>query len=91
MINFNEFDTEEKQRIIPDKEFKDFLRKHNVYDSYIINTIERGKDVKSFIESTRKISYISAAFTWNDTPQGHSYWNNINTQWHIFLSKISDL
>ena len=90
MINFNKFDIEEKQTL-SDKELSDFLHYHNAYDNYIKNVIEYGRDVKYFIEHTGKSSYISAAFTWESTPQGHDYWSDINKIWIDYLSNYSSM
>ena len=82
MVNFDEFDIEEYSKgYIPNKKFTDFLIKHNAYNYYIENIMKSDWDIKHFIEFSPVGSYISSAFNWAYSPQGTTYWNNINNMW----------
>lgn len=55
-----------------------FLKLFNVYDAYISNTRKA-----ACIENEQ--SYISSAFTWSSTKQGHSFWFELDRKWRLFL------
>ena len=69
----------------------DFLRKHCIYDSYYSNTAKCNSslnvDVHSFIlgicadSDDNPFRLFHSAFVWGDTPEGHTFWNDICDKW----------
>ena len=84
MINFDEFDIDETD-IIPDKDFKDFLKDNDVYNDYV-NTLKNGyMNIGEFFDLADKKSYISRAFPWDESSRGAKFWVNINRKWLNYL------
>ena len=86
MINFNEFDIEENQDIIPDKEFADFLISHGAYYDYVKNIKLEIEDTEKFFKRTPRAHYISNAFNWTYVGR-FKYWANISRLWIRWIGK----
>ena len=71
--------------MIKDK-FIYFLIENDIFDEYVkyteaylIGSIF--KDVDDFLDKQKPKVFIAAAFRWFSTPEGHEYWDAINTTW----------
>lgn len=74
-----------------------FLAKHNALDNYfeaIHGEQKRAEEIPeqpmSFFgryadASIKPSSWISMMFVWNQTRQGHKYWENLDTEWRKSL------
>ncbi len=50
--------------------------KINMKNHYInLNTLE------SLLKYEKEINYVFKSFTWSDTPQNYSFWQNVNEEW----------
>jgi hypothetical protein len=65
--------------------FFDFLQKHNALKAY-------KRAFKSSItrHDVRAHGYIplGGSFVWAQTPEGHSYWQTLDTQWNCYFRSI---
>jgi len=50
-------------------ELEEFLRKEKVYTKYMKHLDEDN------------VTCIDGAFIWEDTPEGHTFWNNLNDKY----------
>lgn len=76
--------------------FSEFLKFNNIYSKFRENSdIQKsiiGRDGNFFYLYTRKrstsseetliIQLIDYSFTWAHTKEGHSFWQEVNRQWH---------
>ena len=65
-----------------------FLQANNAFDLFRRNFLKIGEYFESFeefIEDTNDPDFISYAFTWNETPEGHDFWDAL---YHKYLNKI---
>jgi len=58
-------------------EFAAFLLKEGVLEKYIVNLHPHEC---SYIEEGKK-DWVSSAFVFCDTPEGHDFWFDINVKW----------
>ena len=74
--------------------FTQFLIQNHIYGSFIINFYEYHKRVHNEIKLTdflhyfnpsKAVNILSAAFDWEDTPQGYDFWYDIYQKWHSTL------
>ena len=70
--------------------FIDFLKYNNVFLQYRKNfIIEQQKHAKNDtikgLLSNFYLEMINYGFTWTETPQGHSFWSNLNQQWKNYI------
>ena len=63
--------------------FIEFLKKEGVYDKFLENLREN----ITLLQGDPKDAYIMRAFVWSSTPEGETFWNNINTKWRNILNK----
>ena len=65
--------------------FIDFLIENDIFDEYVTNTETYWdgifKDADEFMDKQKPDVFIGAAFSWDITPEGHRYWEAINTKW----------
>jgi hypothetical protein len=72
-----------------------FLHEEGVYKEYrenlYVNCLQKKKDsIYLRIERMKQHgSYISSAFVWDETPQGHWFWSAINNKWREKRREIS--
>lgn len=75
-------------KIIPIKAFVRFLKCHHCYSSFKENV--QNSYGRSFPDLTFQFNpsvWLIAAFTWKDTKQGATYWENIDKQWKIICEQ----
>lgn len=88
------------------KLFIDFLKKENAHERYLHNIrIQRNYEFKTLqnyidpltidtIRKTIQLGYTSGlvdrGFCWADTPQGHDYWEKLNSKWSDVARKYSN-
>lgn len=69
-----------------------FLKLENAYILYLTAHFLRGRDkndVLEFMQTTPPTMWLSSAFTWADTDEGHYFWENISNKWkYFFYSKL---
>lgn len=68
-----------------------FLLKNNIRNEFLENTKLRSspdysEDFKESIESHD----IDSSFTWANTPEGHDFWENLQTEYSDFSEPISE-
>ena len=111
MINFDEFDVEEKIKcVLTDSDFCRFLQDRGAYNRFINNLqseIKRNSSryygkywfsIETFCEDLKKVhigysymsryNYTGLCFHWAETPEGRSYWNDIDMEWFEHLKSI---
>lgn len=66
------------------KQFSIFLKDNNAYYPFIKNC---NFDFEYIHRKTNTYAYsiICGAFIWDDTPQGHLFWENLNYKWQSYL------
>ena len=63
--------------------FIEFLKEHEAYENFIRN-LESDPEYSCLDELFNTIYYsewISLAFIWKDTPEGHDYWADLDFIW----------
>jgi len=45
---------------------------------------------RSELKGTSPIWWVSSAFNWNSTTEGHEYWNDIDTKWKELIRNEID-
>lgn len=71
--------------------FVRWLKENNRWDEFLDN---RKKQVTGHVDTRYVLSpynYLTHAFTWRMTPQGHDLWSRLNREWSCFLKKIFEL
>jgi hypothetical protein len=85
-----EFDFQETEYndFITDDEFRKFLIDNDVYDEYIKNTLDIkfkqtmvDRNFAANFAEKKSDKYISSAFDWYLSPEGHYFWSNLNKKW----------
>lgn len=66
------------------KQFSIFLKDNNAYYCFIKNI---NFDFEYIHRKTNTYAYsiICGAFIWDDTPQGHLFWENLDYKWRSYL------
>lgn len=73
--------------------FFNWLKLQNAYDEYkqARHAINHVSDVKHpYYRKTLNdpFHFISEAFTWRSTPQGHRFWEELSVNWRKYLAKF---
>lgn len=64
------------------KTFFEFLKKNKCLKAFKDNLSERRDvDVDGYLRIANPRRYVSSAFTWSSTGQGHDYWSRIDGKW----------
>lgn len=66
-----------------------FLRRHRVLHCFIRNFLEvrfNPIPLDKFLKITGPDSYVTSAFIWNSTPEGHEYWRKLGDKWSGIVS-----
>lgn len=73
-----------------DREFISFLKRNNCFDEYKENFINLSsyRKFREFLYIEPRKRYISMAFLWRKTLQGHTYWSNIHETWTKYINTI---
>lgn len=60
-----------------------FLKENHILDSYISN-FQKAENTTMllFFQWNSRLDYINAAFDWEDTIEGDSFWGKYNSLWH---------
>ena len=65
--------------------FKNFLIDRNILEKYTFNFLEQERIKKEkfrlFFNKRTRLGFISDAFYWINTPEGHNFWLEIAFQW----------
>lgn len=62
--------------------FKRFLENNKIFDIFCNNLkADASEDLDCLFGRTTAPGFISGAFYWYKTPQGHDYWQSINDKW----------
>ena len=71
--------------------FLRFLKEEGAYKSYM--TYNRyAPDITRYIKLTEPQFWISSAFSWYSTIEGHNYWKRLSKKWDdIFMTKYKKL
>lgn len=74
--------------------FIQFLKDNNAYDAFVKNgLLDHGSTIDSIIKNwtNNPEKWISTAFYWLNTDEGHDYWYRIEQAWKIILNKEEQL
>jgi uncharacterized circularly permuted ATP-grasp superfamily protein len=69
------------------EKFENFLKREGVFEKYLENLYEQDEQLTEFEYPSE---YVSAAFVWTDTNEGHNFWSDIDTKWYKELAKITE-
>ena len=71
------------------KEFNKFLRENECASKFYVNRAKQKKEsVPKMLLRTNPEAWVTGAFTWRRTPQGHDRWENIGLKWGHRLKEI---
>lgn len=74
------------------QQFIIFLYENNALKPYKDNLLKsmgnKLKIINPFYARHDYYTNISAAFTWSITPQGHTFWEQLDNKWHHILNNI---
>lgn len=71
-----------EEDFIDDSAFKRFLIDHGCLKKYIRNC---GKQFKENFKRAGREDYINLAFTWDESPEGESYWSDLDEEWNEII------
>lgn len=63
------------------KAFYEFLKKNRCLKAFKNNVSPRGDVVDGYLSMVNPECYVSSAFVWCGTEQGHAHWSKINGKW----------
>ena len=64
---------------------EEFLKKEGAYEKFEIELFNRDKDFSSFVNRNNAKDLLLSAFTWEETPNNHRYWSELNVKWQKFI------
>lgn len=71
----------DKFRKIIKKEFVEILDKYDVFYLFIDNLIKQNKDIIKCLSFATQFNdfcyFLNFSFCWDETPQGHAFWQKI--------------
>lgn len=77
------------------KKFIRFLKRENIYASYLYNIHKEHPDNKKCaiiitddLHNNFGLELISSNFSWAHSQEGYSFWVNINVKWNNELRKL---
>ena len=74
-------------------DFLRFLKKNNIFEAYMLNFNKDKKyrmlfnrklinsTANCFFKTINSQNYVCSSFEWYKTPEGDSFWNEINNKW----------
>lgn len=68
------------------EKFIKFLKDMHVYDEFVMNHTTTIDSVINHFPLSPEC-WISAAFFWNKSPEGHAFWKRIDDAWHNELKE----
>lgn len=81
-----------KENYIPLNKFIFFLKRNDLYESYIYNlkkdNITYPNNLLELYKYTDENYYIAKGFIWYNTKEGYEYWEHINNEWIKTKNKI---
>lgn len=66
--------------------FFNFLKKKGAYDAFVRNFLQTLHD-RGYFERILHEDYLRCAFFWDETPEGQSYWVELNNEWRKELEQ----
>lgn len=80
------------------KQIVAWLKVQPWYEDFVFNCVKRSKELSVNAESLAKhinhkvsgelgVNVIFGSFVWKDTPQGHEFWKEVNTEFHYWYEK----
>ena len=78
------------------KKFIEFLERNNAWENFERALVESGKDIEGYKEFCKeyckkyKNTELSAAFTWEETKEGHKYWAKLSWKWREENTPLSE-
>jgi hypothetical protein len=84
-----EVDVNEYNDFIISDEFRNFLIKNKAYDTYInyINSKVMNDFPKYWHNQKKGLDLIDKSLSFSSTPEGGSFWQNLNTKWREYYNK----
>ena len=70
------------------EKFIQFLVENDAYEQYMQNFLNFGRSKpfdEWFEQLENKMDGICSCFMWQDTPEGHEFWENLNRKWIKFV------
>ena len=66
-----------------------FLKQKKILDSYKLNCRSwySKSSIYDFTKSVNNGSFISLAFSWNDSKEGRDFWKKVSSEWRVFKDK----
>ena len=62
--------------------FCTFLKRRKVYNSFrLLLGASKASDFRSYFSRTPPSYFLASAFSWLDSPQGFSYWADLDSDW----------
>lgn len=69
--------------------FGRFLLRKHIYEKFFENIIKQNKLHKLDMESPNN-DFINHMLWWQETNEGHSFWENYNEQWRAEIEKYNN-
>ena len=60
---------------------ENFFKQNNLLEEYYVNL----KKAKRTIYGLNLLGFVSGSFTWSTTPQGHSFWSEVNEDFKKYV------
>lgn len=71
------------------KRFITFLKANNAFEKYMRNVKIEKVRLKSFLDCELNAPYfLGGCFIWQDTKEGHFFWENLNEKWKKILGAL---
>jgi hypothetical protein len=91
----NGFDINRRQRFF---RFVRFLQEKGAFTAFKYNIVNNvnpnsyinnrcGHNIKRFFSIAPSYEWINYSMHWAATPQGHDFWEQINTEWHSEINR----
>ena len=80
--------------------FVRFLKEKGIYKLFVNNFYHeketspyftKRRDISFYLENKQSFFYVSGAFEWEDTEEGHNFWWAISDEWSIVRREILDM
>jgi hypothetical protein len=73
--------------------FVSFLKNESAYENYVRNLYEKRKMTIAELINHNYMngSVIDYTLTWSLTPEGTTYWSDLNGKWHNIFESLKEL
>lgn len=80
--------------------FVRFLKEKGIYKLFVKNYYNekntspyftKKRDIRFFLENKQTFYYVSGAFEWGDTEEGHNFWWEISDEWRLVRREILNM